>query len=488
MPPKKRATKIVASKPAPQPPAERARTAQRKDGPRPNGEDGGPSSESRVIVQPAGRRQKAAPAARAPIESQGGLAARIVAERRARLNAAQWWTATILKPPSVNTMFRDAGYGRDTKRKGRIRTKAYSAWAKAASLAILSARPPRFPAEYEILIELGRRKGSDAFNYEKGISDLLKTMGIIRDDSLMEDGRVTWANDLGPKEARISLRAWKAPPAAKISRGPCLGGSAEGGFLAKLDGARHDDKSSPILPAFPKKQPCAAVKSESGLFIEATEAGDQLLIVPPVTAAQRRATMGNACAPRAARGNDLYQSPPAAVRALLANAPDLNRPRFIWEPACGPGVIANELRAAGHLVIASDLVDYGARMPDRAVVQDFFRWTKAPEGADTIITNPPYLAADKFIRHALKLAPRVYMLLRLGYMQGKNRSDLIDKHLSAVYPFVERITMHRDGWEGPKVKSGMVAHAWFLFERAPPTPGQWVTRRISINDRPGRGI
>jgi hypothetical protein len=54
------------------------------------------------------------------------------------------------------------------------------------------------------------------------------------------------------------------------------------------------------------------------------------------------------------------RTPPEAVWALLA-AEDL--PAAIWEPACGPGAIARVLRAAGHRVVATDLVDYGS--PDQ---------------------------------------------------------------------------------------------------------------------------
>ena len=58
----------------------------------------------------------------------------------------------------------------------------------------------------------------------------------------------------------------------------------------------------------------------------------------------------------AERGHDLYETPPEATRALL----EVERlPHRVWEPACGPGAIVTVLRAAGHDVVASDLVDYG---------------------------------------------------------------------------------------------------------------------------------
>ena len=39
------------------------------------------------------------------------------------------------------------------------------------------------------------------------------------------------------------------------------------------------------------------------------------------------------------RGNDLYETPAVAVRALMAIE---WMPRRIWEPACGPGAIVRE--------------------------------------------------------------------------------------------------------------------------------------------------
>jgi hypothetical protein len=76
---------------------------------------------------------------------------------------------------------------------------------------------------------------------------------------------------------------------------------------------------------------------------------------------RKRIIAGTGAAPLSERGNDLYETPPVAVHALLKVEP---LPRVIWEPACGPGNIVNVLRSAGHRVYASDLVNYGCRIPD----------------------------------------------------------------------------------------------------------------------------
>jgi hypothetical protein len=89
------------------------------------------------------------------------------------------------------------------------------------------------------------------------------------------------------------------------------------------------------------------------------------------------------------RGNDLYETPPEAVHALLAAEAI---PAVVWEPACGPGAIARVLRAAGRRVVATDLVDYASPDQDAAGI-DFLLEQAAPPGVQCIVTNPPYSAA-----------------------------------------------------------------------------------------------
>ena len=90
------------------------------------------------------------------------------------------------------------------------------------------------------------------------------------------------------------------------------------------------------------------------------------------------------------RGNDLYETSPAAVTALLRVEP---LPRRIWEPAAGRGAIVNVLRAAGHEVLASDLVDYGN---STHFARRDFLMELAPDGCELVLTNPPYKLAEAF--------------------------------------------------------------------------------------------
>jgi hypothetical protein len=178
-------------------------------------------------------------------------------------------------------------------------------------------------------------------------------------------------------------------------------------------------------------------------------------------------------APLADRKDDLYETPDVAVHALLRVE---KLPHRLWEPACGPGRIVNVLRAAGHEVIAGDLVDYGCPMSFKGI--DFLMETRAPHNIEAIVTNPPFKLAGEFVAKALELSPRVIMLLRLAFMESERRTPILDNgHLARVHVFRKRLPMmHRDGWAGPKASSSM-AFAWFIWDRAHTGPTE--LRRIS---------
>jgi len=173
------------------------------------------------------------------------------------------------------------------------------------------------------------------------------------------------------------------------------------------------------------------------------------------------AVTGNKRAPLKDRKDDLYETPPEAVHALLSVEP---LPLTIWEPACGPGSIVEVLRETGRSVIATDLIDY--QCPDSAARRDFLMETKAPDGVPAIVTNPPFKLAEQFVRKARTLCPQVYMLLRLAFLESERRTDILESgDLARVHVFRKRLPMmHRDGWQGPRNASFM-AFAWFVWDQ-----------------------
>jgi hypothetical protein len=172
------------------------------------------------------------------------------------------------------------------------------------------------------------------------------------------------------------------------------------------------------------------------------------------------------------RRADLYETPPEAARALLRVE---TIPHCIWEPAAGRGAIVRVLRDVGHAAIASDIYDYGFPLH---FVRDFLAEIKAPVGVEAIVTNPPYRDAQAFVEHALRLVPRVIMLLRLAFLESERRSLILDRgQLARVHVFRNRLPMmHRDSWAGPKASSAM-AFAWFVWNRN--HAGPTIINRIS---------
>lgn len=159
--------------------------------------------------------------------------------------------------------------------------------------------------------------------------------------------------------------------------------------------------------------------------------------------------------------DDFYPTPPAGTLALLSVESFVGP---IWEPACGDGAICKVLVGTGHEVIATDLVDRGY---GRAGV-DFLMETKP--AATNIITNPPFKLATPFLRKALHLTEggggKVALLLRLAFLEGKERGEIFaSSPLARVWVFSRRLSMQR-GRLDPDQKCGMMAFAWFVWDHA----------------------
>lgn len=168
---------------------------------------------------------------------------------------------------------------------------------------------------------------------------------------------------------------------------------------------------------------------------------------------------------RSADGLDYFPSPPWSARAgaeiIAALDPGVWK---VWEPACGGGHMAHGLADYFGPPFCSDLGDYG--WPDAHVTGlDFL----TPEAGDLgefdwIITNPPFVLGDAFVRTAWARARRgVAMLLRLAFLEGGARHKLLyeDCPLTIVAPFSERVPMVKGRWD-PEASSA-TAYAWFIW-------------------------
>lgn len=179
------------------------------------------------------------------------------------------------------------------------------------------------------------------------------------------------------------------------------------------------------------------------------------------------------------RGNDLYETPPAAVHALLDT---VKLPGgAVWECACGPGAIVRVLNERGYRVYATDLVDY--RSPDQDAARvDFLFERQLPSVAaiGCIVTNPPFKLADQFVLHAMTFGIPIFMLLRLAFLESERRRIILENGwLSRIYVFRNRLPMmHREGYARTSMQgSSAIPFAWFCWD--PQHTGPAELHRIS---------
>lgn len=155
-------------------------------------------------------------------------------------------------------------------------------------------------------------------------------------------------------------------------------------------------------------------------------------------------------------GPDFFPTPAWATHALIDNEEFHGD---IWESACGNGAMSDVLSLASNSVRSSDLYDRGY---GEAGV-DFLDTARR---ADNIVTNPPYNAAEGFVKTGLASANRKFaLLLRLAFLEGANRQRTIFSVSppSRVWVFSERITFYP---AGATVKgSGTTAYAWFVWDK-----------------------
>lgn len=159
------------------------------------------------------------------------------------------------------------------------------------------------------------------------------------------------------------------------------------------------------------------------------------------------------------RPADLYPTEPPAVEAFLRVEAGrmLAWDSAVFEPACGPGMVAKVLEARGFLVHATDLHHHGYGVPGC----DFLDCAAAP--CRVLVTNPPFgELAEAFARHAVITlgVPYVALLLKSTYFHADCRRALYLSHPpSMVYPLGWRLNWDLRG-------SPVEEHSWFVWDAA----------------------
>ena len=159
---------------------------------------------------------------------------------------------------------------------------------------------------------------------------------------------------------------------------------------------------------------------------------------------------------------DYYATEPKALELLLEQE---SFGKTVWECAVGGGHLAEVLKAKGHNVICSDIVDRGYKGTE---IIDFLN-EGFNMGCD-IITNPPYKHAQEFVEKAMELCGsgcKVAMFLKLTFLESKARKKMFEKYPpKVIYVSSSRLQCAKNGdFETYKKGTGTaIAYAWFVWE------------------------
>lgn len=179
---------------------------------------------------------------------------------------------------------------------------------------------------------------------------------------------------------------------------------------------------------------------------------------------------------------DFYATDPKALELFAPKFPIAHK---VYECACGSGLLSEWLKAHGHDVLSTDLVNRGYGVGGinfLGVTQNcelVNRWSGG--GNFDILTNPPYSLATKFILHALDIIPddgHVIMFLKTTFMEGKNRKRLIYDVNPPLYIFQysERIQCAKNG-DFDRAHGSAMAFAMYIWGKrndARNTKVRWI--------------
>lgn len=123
---------------------------------------------------------------------------------------------------------------------------------------------------------------------------------------------------------------------------------------------------------------------------------------------------------------DFIPTPPYATRAFYEYvAPEVKRAApgmSAWDPAGGQGHMLKVFEEYGHhLAWGTDLHDHGTC--DAGIfINTGVDFLQAADGADLILTNPPYTHLNDFIEHGLQNARQcLALLVRVQALEGQTR-------------------------------------------------------------------
>lgn len=203
--------------------------------------------------------------------------------------------------------------------------------------------------------------------------------------------------------------------------------------------------------------------------------------VTQIVGGKTRATVAARAQLAAGQLDHLHETPAETVGKLLT-AEAFAGP--IGELACGRLAIARAFAAAGHKVIARDVVDYKlkpAAIPAGVTLLppgDFLTSRGLPRGVRQLVFNPPFdnQGGERFTETALqllgRLAPdrarprKLHLLHKARFLETSKRRDFFDDpaFVRAYFLIERQPMMHRAGHDGARQEKSTEFYAWFVWD------------------------
>lgn len=157
---------------------------------------------------------------------------------------------------------------------------------------------------------------------------------------------------------------------------------------------------------------------------------------------------------------DNCQTPPEALAPIM---PYLKIGGYVWESACGEGLLLDTLASIGWCV-GTDTI--GGK--------DFFQYQ--PENWDVQVTNPPYGLKYKWLKRSYELGKPFALLVPVEMIGTKSCLDIMEEYdLDFEWIFFKRrinFKMPNKGWSG---KGAQFPTFWY-------TRGLNIGQKVSIFD------
>lgn len=173
------------------------------------------------------------------------------------------------------------------------------------------------------------------------------------------------------------------------------------------------------------------------------------------------ATLANSGDKSNRRELDFYPTPPEVTKALMDFLFDnklVTKESLVWEPACGNGAMSNEIKKYVDDVHTTDI-------RNTAYSKNSVDFLVTTFDCDAVITNPPFNQSEEFIRHGLKQAPVVCMLLKSQYWHAKKRFSLFSEFQpSFILPLTWRPDFLFDQRENGKTGSPTMDVQWVVWD------------------------